>query len=59
MSTELIIISTVLIASFVRGVSGFGAALVMMPLLSGVMSIQVAAPLVAIIGLTNDSLLCF
>lgn len=59
MSTELIIVLTVVAASFVRGVSGFGAALIMMPVLSGMMGIQAAAPLVAIIGLTNDSLLCF
>ena len=58
MSTELIIILTVAAASFVRGVSGFGAALITMPVLSGLTSIQVAAPLVAIIGLTNDTLLC-
>lgn len=57
MSTELIIILTVAIASFVRGVSGFGAALITMPVLSGLTSIEVAAPLVAIIGLTNDTLL--
>lgn len=59
MSTELIIILTVVVASFVRGVSGFGAALITMPVLSGLTSIHVAAPLVAIIGLTNDTLLCF
>lgn len=59
MSTELIIILTVVAASFVRGVSGFGAALITMPVLSGLTSINVAAPLVAIIGLTNDTLLCF
>ncbi|MEL6813463.1 MAG: sulfite exporter TauE/SafE family protein [Cyanobacteria bacterium J06598_3] len=59
MSTELIVVLTVLIASFVRGVSGFGAALITMPVLSGLTSLQVAAPLVAIIGLTNDTLLCF
>ena len=59
MSTELILLLTVVVASFVRGVSGFGAALVMMPVLSGLIGIQAAAPLVAIIGLTNDSLLCF
>ncbi|MFK8185061.1 MAG: sulfite exporter TauE/SafE family protein [Phormidesmis sp.] len=58
MSTELIIILTVFVASFVRGVSGFGAALITMPILSGLTSIYVAAPLVAIIGLTNDALLC-
>ncbi|MEO0707611.1 MAG: sulfite exporter TauE/SafE family protein [Cyanobacteria bacterium J06649_5] len=58
MSTEFIIVVTVAIASFVRGVSGFGAALITMPVLSGLTSIDVAAPLVAIIGLTNDTVLC-
>ena len=57
MTTEIIIILTVGIASFVRGVSGFGAALIAMPILSGLTSIYVAAPLVALVGLTNDVLL--
>jgi len=57
-STDLIIVLTVAIASFIRGVSGFGAALITMPVLSGLTSIEVAAPLVAIIGVTNDTLLC-
>ncbi|EDX86099.1 conserved domain protein, putative [Synechococcus sp. PCC 7335] len=59
MTTEAIIILTVGVASFIRGVSGFGAALIIMPVLSGLTSIYVAAPLVAILGLTIDTLLCF
>lgn len=58
MNTELIIILTVGFASFVRGVSGFGAALIIMPVLSGLTSIYTAAPLVAILGLTTDTFLC-
>lgn len=57
MTTELIIVVTILLASFVRGVSGFGAALIAMPVLSGFTSVYEAAPLVALIGLTNDTLL--
>ncbi len=58
MSTELIIVLTVGVASFVRGVTGFGAALIAMPIVSGLTGVYTAAPLMAIIGLTNDTLLC-
>jgi len=58
MTPELTIILTILIASFVRGASGFGAALIAMPILSSLTSVAEAAPLVALIGLTNDTLLC-
>jgi hypothetical protein len=50
-----IIISVVLIiclASFIRSIFGFGDALVAMPLLSMVIDIQIAAPLVSIVALT-------
>ncbi|MEL6354701.1 MAG: sulfite exporter TauE/SafE family protein [Cyanobacteria bacterium J06627_28] len=57
MTTEMIIVVTILFASFVRGVSGFGAALIAMPVLSGFTSVYEAAPLVALIGLSNDTLL--
>lgn len=57
MTPALVIVITVLLASFVRGVSGFGAALIVMPVLSGFSSVYEAAPLVAIIGLSNDTLL--
>lgn len=57
MMPPLVIVITVLLASFVRGVSGFGAALIVMPVFSGFSSVYEAAPLVAIIGLSNDTLL--
>ena len=55
---ELIIVLTTFVAAFVQGVSGFGFALVAMPILSGLTSIQTAAPLVALTTLTNNLLLC-
>ncbi|NEQ49606.1 MAG: sulfite exporter TauE/SafE family protein [Leptolyngbya sp. SIO3F4] len=55
---ELIIVITTFVAAFVQGVSGFGFALVAMPVLSSVTSIQTAAPLVALTTLTNNLLLC-
>ena len=55
---ELIIAATVFVAAFIQGASGFGFALVVMPILSGLTSIQTAAPLVAIATLTNNLLLC-
>lgn len=55
---ELIIVVTTFVAAIVQGVSGFGFALVAMPILSGLTSIQTAAPLVALITLTNNLLLC-
>ena len=55
---ELIIVITTFVAAFVQGVSGFGFALVAMPILSGLTSIQTAAPLVALTTLTNNLLLC-
>ena len=55
---ELIIVITAFVAAFVQGVSGFGFALVAMPILSGLSSIQTAAPLVALTTLTNNLLLC-
>ncbi|MEM7063866.1 MAG: sulfite exporter TauE/SafE family protein [Cyanobacteria bacterium P01_B01_bin.77] len=54
----LIIVITTFVAAFVQGVSGFGFALVAMPILSGVTSIQTAAPLVALTTLTNNLILC-
>lgn len=59
MSIELITLITTFLAAFVQGVSGFGFALVAMPVLSGLTSIEVAAPLVALTTLTNDTMLCF
>ena len=55
---EIIIILTTFLAAFIQGVAGFGFALVTMPILAGLTSIHVAAPLVALTTLTNDTLLC-
>lgn len=56
-TTVLIICLTTCFAAFVQGVSGFGFALVAMPVLSGLTSIYVAAPLVALTTLTNDTMM--
>lgn len=55
---EPILVTTAFIAAFVQGVSGFGFALVTMPIMSGLTSIQTAAPLVALTTLTNNLFLC-
>lgn len=55
---ELIIAITVFVAALIQGISGFGFALVVMPILSGLTSLQAAAPLVAIATLINNLLLC-
>ncbi|MGB3494643.1 MAG: sulfite exporter TauE/SafE family protein [Elainellaceae cyanobacterium] len=57
MSLTLLLIVTAFLGSFVQGVAGFGFALVTMPVLASVTSIYVAAPLVALTTLTNDTLL--
>jgi uncharacterized membrane protein YfcA len=57
-SLELIVIITMFIAAFVQGVTGFAFAMVAMAVLSGVTSIQLAAPLVALTALTNHTLQC-
>lgn len=56
-TTVLIICLTTCFAAFVQGVSGFGFALIAMPVLAGLTSIYVAAPLVALIMLTNNTLM--
>ncbi|NER78769.1 MAG: sulfite exporter TauE/SafE family protein [Leptolyngbya sp. SIO1D8] len=58
MTLELIIIVTAFLAAFIHGVAGFGFALIAMPILAGFTSIYVAAPLVALATLTNNTLLC-
>lgn len=58
MTIELVIVITAFGAAFVQGVSGFGFALVAMPILSGLTSIQTAAPLVALTTLINNLILC-
>lgn len=57
MTLDLIVITTTFGAAFIHGVSGFGFALIAMPVLSGFTSIHVAAPLVALATLTNNTLL--
>lgn len=57
MTTEQIILLTALLAAFVQGTAGFGFALVAMPVLSGLIGIEVATPLVALTMLTNNTLL--
>ncbi|MEO1401005.1 MAG: sulfite exporter TauE/SafE family protein [Cyanobacteria bacterium J06635_1] len=58
MTIELIIVITTFGAAFIQGVAGFGFALIAMPILSGLTSIQMAAPLVALTTLTNNLILC-
>ncbi|ESA34592.1 permease [Leptolyngbya sp. Heron Island J] len=53
----LIIVVTTFAAAFVQGATGFGFALVAMPILSGLTSIQTAAPLVALTTFTNNLIL--
>ena len=52
MTTPLIIVSTVFFAACVQSISGFGFALIVMPLLSMAVGLQTAAPLVALAALT-------
>jgi uncharacterized membrane protein YfcA len=56
---EQMMLATVFMAAFTQGVTGFGFALIAMPVLSGLTSIYMAAPLVALTTLTNDTLLGF
>ncbi len=52
MTTEILLISLVVLAgAFIQGFSGFGFALVTMPLLSMIMPVKEAVPLVALCGL--------
>ncbi len=55
--TALLIALTVFIAIFVQSFSGFGLALVMMPLLSSMIGVHVAAPLVALIALLAEAII--
>jgi uncharacterized membrane protein YfcA len=52
MTTPLLIVGTVFFAACVQSISGFGFALIVMPLLSMVVGLQTAAPLVALAALT-------
>ena len=57
MTVDPLIIITVFVAAFVQGVSGFGFALVAMPILSGMMSLSVVVPLVALSTLANNTIM--
>jgi uncharacterized membrane protein YfcA len=52
--TALSIPIIIFCAVFTQSLTGFGVALVSMPLLVGVMGLQAAAPLVALVGLTTE-----
>ena len=58
MTTDAILILTICFSAFVQGISGFGFALVAMPVLAGLTSIYIAAPLVALTTLTNNTFMC-
>lgn len=57
MTFDPFIILIIVAAAFVQGVSGFGLALVAMPVLTGLTSIYVAVPLAAMLTLTSNILL--
>ena len=57
MTPDPIIILITTVAAFIQGSSGFGFALVAMPVLSGLTSIYIAVPLVALGTLTSNTLL--
>ncbi len=57
MAIQLIIFSILFLSSLIRSTFGFGDALIAMPLLSMVMGVQFATPLVALISMTIASLL--
>jgi uncharacterized membrane protein YfcA len=54
--TIALIITIVFAAAFVQSLSGFGFAVIIMPLLSLMVGLQVAAPMVALTGLTVYSI---
>lgn len=53
----LIFLLTVFSAGLIQGISGFGSALVAMPILAGLIGVRSAAPLVALIGLAIEIIL--
>ena len=55
----LIIATIIFFASFTQGATGFGLSLVSMPLLVGVLGIQVASPLMALVGFTVGLIMLF
>lgn len=54
---QIIVFGVILLAVFVQSMAGFGLALVSMALLPGIVGIQVAAPLVALVGIPLEFLL--
>jgi len=54
---QAIVFGVIFLAVFVQSMSGFGLALVSMALLPGIIGIQVAAPLVALVGIPLEFLL--
>jgi uncharacterized membrane protein YfcA len=54
---QAIVFGVIFLAVFVQSMSGFGLALVSMALLPGIVGIQVAAPLVALVGIPLEILL--
>lgn len=57
MDENLLLIAVVFLAVLVQAFSGFGVALVSMAFLPGLLGIQVAAPLVALVALTLEAVL--
>ncbi|MCQ3932652.1 MAG: sulfite exporter TauE/SafE family protein [Chloroflexi bacterium] len=55
--TELLVLLVVFFAIFTQSVAGFGLGLVSMPLLTQLLGIRMAAPLVALIAITAEVLL--
>lgn len=53
----ILVVGIVLISTFVRGAVGFGNALIAMPLLTMVIGVRSAAPLVALLGLATAVLM--
>ena len=54
---QAIVFGVIFLAVFVQSLSGFGLALVSMALLPGIVGIQVAAPLVALVGIPLEFML--
>lgn len=53
-TTEILVILTVTAGAFIQGFSGFGFALFSLPILSFLIGIKTAVPLIALCGLTNN-----
>lgn len=56
---ELIIIPIIFFAVFVQAVAGFGSGLIAMPLLIGVLGVEVAGPVFGLVALTGGILMLF